>query len=50
MTPPNFWIFVIFSPLKKDLALDLYNFEFPLPKDLIEIGQLVLEKTIFEIF
>jgi hypothetical protein len=26
-------IFVIISPFGKDLALDLYNVEFPLPKD-----------------
>jgi hypothetical protein len=34
MTPPHFFIFVIISRLKRTvLALDLYNFEFPLPKD-----------------
>jgi hypothetical protein len=30
MTPPHFCDYL---PFEKDLALDLYNFEFPLPKD-----------------
>ena len=30
MTPPYFCDYL---PFEKDLALDLYNFEFPLPKD-----------------
>jgi hypothetical protein len=42
-------------PFEKDLALDLYNFEFPLPKDdlyqvLLKYGLLVLEKKIFTNF
>jgi hypothetical protein len=48
MTPPHFLHFCDYLPFEKDLALDLYNFEFPLPKDDIEIGLLVLEKKIFK--
>jgi hypothetical protein len=33
MTPPHFYIFVIISPFKEDLALYLKKLEFPLPKD-----------------
>jgi hypothetical protein len=41
--------FYDYLPFEKDLALDLYNFEFPLPS-FIEIGLLVLEKKIFKKF
>jgi hypothetical protein len=38
MTPPHFCIFLIITPFEKDLALDLYNCEFPLPKaDLYQV-------------
>jgi hypothetical protein len=31
--PTLFWDFCDYLPFKTDLTLDLYNFEFPLPKD-----------------
>jgi hypothetical protein len=33
MTPANFWHFCDYLPFQKELALDLYNFESPLPMD-----------------
>jgi hypothetical protein len=33
LTPLDFCIFCDYLPFEEDLILDLYNFEFPLPKD-----------------
>jgi hypothetical protein len=53
--PSPFLHFCNYLPFEEDLALNLKNLKFPLPKDifipsLIEIDLLVLEKKVFKNF
>ena len=43
MTPPHFCEYL---PFEKDLALDLYNFKFPLPKDLSDLNEILYNEQL----